>query len=337
MLKERLKKYMVCLLAYLAVAVVFRFAGGDALNYYTAYSEPAGPSRFGRYYWQWVALAWGIFTMYVLYSFKREREGKMTVGLYLKAIYRRYGFLIEQLVSRDFKTKYKKSVLGYMWSFLNPLLTSLVQYLVFSNLLGNEIEHFPAYLLTGSMLFSFFTESVGQGLTAIVGNAALITKVYVPKWIYPVTKVFSTSINLLISMIPLLLIALVTGCKPTIAWILLPFVLICLLVFCTGVSLALSASDVFFRDTQYLWGIVTMAWMYLTPLFYPETIIPEQFMTLYRMNPLYQYIKFARILILDGVSPAPMQYFYCIITALVALIIGGAIFKKTQNQFALYV
>lgn len=337
MLKNQLKKYFICLLIYILLALAFRLIGGEELNYYTAYSQPAGPSMFGTYYWYWVALLWITITFYLLYTYKKERQGRKTFGLYLHGIYHRYNFLIEQLVSRDFKTKYKKSVLGYMWSFLNPLMTSLVQYFVFSNLMGSDIEHFPAYLLTGSILFSFFTDSVNQGLAAIVSNAALITKVYVPKWIYPVTKVFSTSINLIISMVPLLLIAIFTGCQPAWAWLLLPYVLLCLLVFCAGLSLALSAINVFFRDTQYLWGIITIAWMYLTPLFYPESIIPERFIIIYRMNPLYQYIKFARTIILSGVSPAPMQYFYCFLASIVTLCIGGAIFKKTQSKFALYI
>lgn len=337
MLKDRIKKYLYCLAGYTVLAIAFYWIGGEQIQYYTVNSVPAGRSLFGKYYWLWTALAWLTFTFYVIYSFRRERQGKQTVGLYLKSIYRRYSFLIEQLVSRDFKTKYKKSILGYLWSFLNPLLTSLVQYIVFSNLLGTDIEHFPAYLLTGGMLFSFFSESVGQGMGAIVGNASLITKVYVPKWIYPATKVLSSSVNLLISMVPLLLISILTGCRPAFAWLLLPYVLVCLLIFCTGMAFALSAMNVFFRDTQYLWGIVTMAWMYLTPLFYPETIIPEGLQGIYRMNPLYQYIKFARTIILQGVSPTPMQYFYCFLASIVTLGIGAYIFKRAQDKFALYV
>ena len=163
----------------------------------------------------------------------------------MHGVWCRYGFLIKQLVSRDFKTKYKRSVLGYLWSFLNPLMTMMVQYIVFSQLFRSNIENFPVYLLSGIVLFSFFTESVGQGLTAILANASLITKVYVPKYIYPVTKVVSSSINLFISLIPLMIVVLLTGQRITKAILLIPFPLICLLIFCIGMTFMLCTSEVY--------------------------------------------------------------------------------------------
>lgn len=129
--------------------------------------------------------------------------------------------------------------------FLNPLLTMTVQYIVFSTIFRSGISNFPVYLLSGIILFNFFTDAVGQGLTSIVGNASLITKVYVPKYIYPVTRVVSCSINMLISVIPLLIVTLLTGAKITPAVLLLPFALACLLLFCIGMSLLLSTTEVF--------------------------------------------------------------------------------------------
>ena len=167
----------------------------------------------------------------------------------------------------------------------------MVQYIVFSQLFRSNIENFPVYLLSGIVLFSFFTESVGQGLTAILANASLITKVYVPKYIYPVTKVVSSSINLFISLIPLMIVVLLTGQRITKAILLIPFPLICLLIFCIGMTFMLCTSEVFFRDTQYLWGVATLAWTYATPLFYPENIIPDRFKFIQTYNPMYHYIK----------------------------------------------
>ena len=294
-------------------------------------------SIFGMHYWFWVTLAGFLILAYMIWSDYQETKGKLTKGKLLFIVWKKYRFLIQQLVARDFKTKYKRSVLGYLWSFLNPLLTMVVQYIVFSTIFKSGIDNYPVYLLTGIVLFNFFSEAVSQGLGSIVYNASLITKVYVPKYIYPVTKVASTSINLFISVIPLLLAVIITGVKITPAILLLPFVLGCLLLFCIGMVLMLSAAMVFFRDTQYLWGIVSMVWMYATPLFYPEDIIPDQFRFIQTLNPMYYMVKFARIILIEGKSPEPMMYGTCILSAVLTCVIGAYVFKKTQNKFILYI
>lgn len=292
---------------------------------------------FGEHYWQLAIAGLVVLSIYLYWYYRRTRQGKNTILGTIFNVWNRYKFLIQQLVSRDFKTKYKRSVLGYLWSFLNPLLTMLVQYIVFSTIFKSDIKNFPVYLLSGTILFSFFTDSVGQGLSAIVNNSALITKVYVPKYIYPVTKVISTAINLLISIIPLLIVAIFTGAPITKALLLLPFVLACLVIFSIGLALALSAAMVFFRDTQYLWSIISLVWMYATPLFYPESIIPPQYRMIQKLNPMYYIIKFARTLLIDGTSPDLTMYIYCIGSALIMLIVGASIFKKTQDRFILYI
>lgn len=290
----------------------------------------------GKHYWKLISLLEIILFVFLLVEYQKHNTGKASIIYTFYYLWKRYKFLIQQLVSRDFKTKYKRSVLGYLWSFLNPLLTMIVQYIVFSTVFRSDIKNFPVYLLSGIVLFNFFSESVGQGLSAIVGNTALITKVYVPKYIYPITKVLSSSINLIISMIPLLILMIFTGTKITPAILLMPYVLVCLLIFCIGMSLLLSAAMVFFRDTQYLWGIVSLAWMYATPLFYPESIIPAEYKFIHKLNPLYYIIKFARCLLIDGVSPEISLYGWCALCACISLVIGLIIFKKTQDKFVLY-
>lgn len=292
---------------------------------------------FGTYYWYFVFCISCLILLYGLWTHVREKQGKATLGTVIMVVWKRYEFLIKQLVSRDFKTKYKRSVLGYLWSFLNPLLTMIVQYIVFSTIFRSGIDNFPVYLLSGIILFNFFNEAVGQGLTAIVGNASLITKVYVPKYIYPMTKVVSCSINMTISVIPLLAVTLLTGTQLTKAVILLPYALACLLLFCIGMSLLLSTTMVFFRDTQYLWGIVSLVWMYATPLFYPENIIPAQFRFIQTLNPIYHYIRFVRTILIDGISPEPKAYFFCGISAIIMCVAGALVFKRYQDRFVLYV
>lgn len=292
---------------------------------------------FGTYYWHIVIGVALLFLLYYMWCIYRIRSGKITFLLIIQNIWQKYGFLIRQLISRDFKTKYKRSVLGYLWSFLSPLLTMMVQYLVFSRIFRQNIENFPVYLLSGIIMFNFFTDAVGQGLTAIVDNSSLITKVYVPKYIYPLTKVVSCSINLIISTIPLLIVALLTGTAITKSVFLIPYALLCMLVFCTGMSLLLCTTMVFFRDTQYLWGIISMVWMYATPIFYPENIIPDKFRFVQTLNPVYHCIRFIRIVLIDGVSPEPKAYFFCALLALAILAFGAFIFKKFQDKFVLYI
>ena len=247
-----------------------------------------------------------------------------------------YRFLIRQLVSRDFKTKYKRSVLGIVWSFLNPLLTMLVQYFVFSTIFKNDIPFYAAYLLIGVVLFNFFNEVCNMSLYSILGNASLITKVYMPKYIYPLTRVLSSAINLGISLIPLILVSLIVGVQFQKSAVLALYFLVCLMIFSMGMAFILSAAMVFFRDTQFLWSVFSMVWMYATPIFYPESILPTQFRFILDINPLYHILKNTRICILDGISPEPNAYIRCMLMALLSLGIGALVFKKSQDKFVLY-
>lgn len=290
----------------------------------------------GLHYWKFVAGFGAVLGVYLTVTYWRWSKGKD--GLLVKGIaaLQKYRFLIKQLVDRDFKAKYKRSILGVFWSFLNPLLTMIVQYIVFSNLFRFDIPYYTVYLLTGIIIFNYFSESCGMALSSIVGNANLITKVYVPKYIYPLTRILSSLVNLVISMIPLLLVILFSGLLPTKAYPLILFDLICLALFCLGLGMLLASAMVFFRDIQFLWGVLTMLWMYLTPIFYPADILPEQVAWVLGVNPLYYFITFLRTCVMDGVSPEPVLYVQCFLSAMLFLILGTVVFKKTQDKFVLY-
>lgn len=291
----------------------------------------------GVYYWP-VVIVLGLFlAAYFAWVCRREKRGMSSRCLYLFGVCRKYGFLLRQLVERDFKTKYKRSVLGAFWSFLNPLLTMLVQYVVFSTIFKSDIANFPVYLLTGIITFSYFGEVTGMCLTSITGNAGLITKVYVPKYIYPFSRAVSSTVNFLLSLIPLLIVVLLTRTPITKAILLVPFVICCAFVFSLGMGLLLSALMVFFRDMQFLWGVINMMWMYATPIFYPETIIPDRLMMIFKMNPMYHIIRAFRTILINGVSPEPKALLYCIIVSVIPLAIGVAVFKKSQDRFILYI
>lgn len=291
---------------------------------------------FYRYYWLIVGGVFLVALALCVFWWKQAQRGKNNPLVMVCALMTKYDFLFRQLVNRDFKAKYKRSMLGMLWSFLNPLLTMAVQYIVFSTLFKSNIENYPVYLLVGIVFFNFFSEAVSMGMTSITSNASLIKKVYVPKYIYPISRVASSMINFLLALIPLVLVMIVTrtGLHPSL--FLVVFDVLCFLGFIAGMSLLLTTSMTFFQDTQFLWNVVSMIWMYLTPIFYPESIIPQNMLGLYRMNPLYQYITFARTCIISGISPAPMMYLKCIVSACVVMLVGAVVFKKHQDRFVLY-
>lgn len=291
---------------------------------------------FYKTYWLIVAGAFAVMGGYALWGYNRMKQGKGSNVAVLCTLCCRYGFLLKQLVARDFKTKYKRSVLGMAWSFMNPLLTMTVQYIVFSTLFKSGTANYPVYLLSGIVFFNFFNEAVSLGMTSITGNASLIKKVYMPKYVYPVARICSSLINLGLALIPLLMVMMLTGTMPRPSLLLLIFDVLCLLGFVQGMVLLLSTAMTFFQDTKFLWSVVSLMWMYMTPIFYTENIIPAKFLTLYHMNPMYQYITFARICIIDGVSPEPMAYLWCILSSAVVLLLGIAAFKKNQDKFVLY-
>lgn len=250
---------------------------------------------------------------------------------------KKYSFLLGQLVSRDFKTRYKRSVLGILWSMLNPLLTMGVQYLIFSNLFRWDIDNYAIYLLIGTVTFNFFSEATQAALTAITGSASLITKVYMPTYVFPLSKVLSSCINLIFSTVALYLIILVQGMTLNIYHLMIPVLYVMLILFSMGIGLVLSAVMVYFRDTQFLYSVLITLWMYMTPLFYPVDIIPAHLMGIYALNPMYQYVTFFRTIVLDGAMPSLAQFAFCLGYAVLFLLIGFMVFKKLKKNFVLYV
>ncbi len=331
--------YQTKRLAYIMLAVYAVLAVG--FYFLAIYGNPQNePTIFGKYYW---AFAGGIFALligYVIYTVYCANKNKKCLCLRVTDIYLKYNFLLGQLVTRDFKSKYKRSVLGVLWSFLNPLLMMAVQYVVFSTIFGNaSIEYYAVFLICGVVVFNFFSEASNMGIGAIVGNASLITKVYVPKYIYPVSRVISSTINLGFSLIPLLLIMMISGLFPTLYHLLLIIDLVLLVAFCMGLALFLSSVMVFFRDMQFLWSVLLTIWMYATPIFYSLDMFAANptLCTLLKLNPLYHYVTFARTVLIDNCSPSLMSYVYCIACSVLMLGIGAFTFKKTQNKFVLYI
>ena len=177
---------------------------------------------------------------------------------------------------------------------MNPLLMMLLQSIIFSYMFRNDIPNFPLYLICGNTLFTFFNETTSMGLTSVIQNAPLIKKVYIPKFIFPVSQAVSRFVTMLFSFGAVLLVMIFT--RATFYWTIflswLPLVL--LFFFSCGLGLLLSALAVYFRDMMHLYSILTMGWMYATPLFYPITALPETLQKLLKLNPLYHYINLFR-------------------------------------------
>ena len=294
-------------------------------------------TNLNKNYWFIVIVTGVALSIILLKTYFDYRKGHINYIASIFWSFEKYGFLISQLVSRDFKSKYKRSIFGILWSFLNPLLTMTVQFLVFSTFFKTDTQNYPVYLLCGVVCFSFFSECTSMCLSSISGNSNLITKVYIPKYIFPLTRTISSSVNLAISLIPLFLACLVLGITIKPQALLFFYFIVCLVIFALGVGMLLSALMVFFRDIQFLWTVLIQIWNYATPIFYPAEIVPEKYRFILRFNPLYHFIGNARICLMNGVSPEPIAYVYSFIFAVGSFLIGSYVFKKTQDRFALYI
>ena len=249
----------------------------------------------------------------------------------------KYKDLIRELVSRDLKLKYRRSFLGYVWGILNPLLIMIVQTVVFSAMFKRNIQNFPVYLLTGRLLFSFMSNSTKMGLKSVVGNQALLKKTYIPKYIFTFAKVTSCMIDTVLSMGALLIVMIATRSPFYLTMLATPLIVIRLYIFSLGLSLLLAELEVFFRDIEYIYQAIDVAWMYLTPLFYPIESLPNLVQIIIKtLNPLYYYIAAFRDIVLYGRLPGPRLIWGGWIWAIVMLIIGVYFFQKNKDRFILY-
>ena len=249
-----------------------------------------------------------------------------------------YRDLLRLLVSRNIKLKYRRSFLGYVWSVLNPLLIMMVMTIVFSTMFSRNIENFPVYLFCGQLLFNFMNNSTHQAIFAITGNAALLKKTYVPKYIFVLSKITSGLVDCVFSLGALLIVILVTGAKLSWRALLFPLVFLQLYIFCVGLGLFLAQANVFFRDSQFIYNAVTTAWTYLTPIFYPIEALPGYVAWVVKhLNPMYFYVGQFRDLVYYGRCPGPAIIAAGCLTALGMLIVGLWSFRRAEDRFILYI
>lgn len=250
-----------------------------------------------------------------------------------------YKDLMGQLVSRDLKLKYRRSVLGYLWSILNPLFIMIIMAIVFTQMFQrSNIPNYPVYLMSGQVIYNFMNLSTKSAIQSINGSAALLKKTYLPKYVFTVSKITSGLIDCIFSLGALLIVMIFTG--EVFSWhlLLFPLVLVQEFVFNLGLGMFLAATNVFFRDIQYIYNAITMAWTYLTPIFYPIEFLPDTLRYIVvHFNPLYSYATQLRDLALYNCMPDMSMVIYGVIDALLMLAIGVWVFLKTQNKFILYI
>lgn len=246
-------------------------------------------------------------------------------------------FLFEELVKRDFKKKYKRTLLGMGWSVLSPLLMLLVMNLVFSRFFGRTTNHYTIYLFCGLLVFSYYSESTGAGMKSLLANARIFSKINVPKYMFLLSGNVSSFINFCLTLCVLFVFVAMDHIpfKPT--FFLLVYPVGCLLVLNIGVGLVLSALYVFFRDIQYLYSVFLRLLLYVSAIFYNVDAFPADKQVFFFANPVYCYIKYFRTIIIDGRVPSAAYHILCAFYAVSALIVGGYIYRRYNRKFLYYV
>lgn len=248
-----------------------------------------------------------------------------------------YRDLVMMLVARDLKVRYRRSSIGFLWTMLQPLLTMLVLQLVFSTIFRFEVSNYAVYALSGILFWNFFSQSISASMNSLRGNASLLGKMPIPKVVFPLATVLAGVVNLLLALVPLFAILLVTGHPIRPAILFLPVAILLASLFTLGAGLLLSPLSVFFHDVVELVGVTLTLLMYLTPVFYPMSIVPENLRWVVRYNPIRSVLEVFRDPIYFGKIPPLSHLAVAMVVVLVALLIGADFFRRSSDRIPLYV
>jgi ABC-2 type transport system permease protein len=246
----------------------------------------------------------------------------------------RYKELIIQFVSRSIKTRYKRSMLGVVWTILNPLLTMVVLTLVFSSVFRFSVENYPVYVLSGLVIWGFFSSTTSAAMGEMIWSGSLLSRIYVPKSVFAVSAIGTGLVNLLFSLVPLLVISLVLGIRFRLAVLALPLAILLLAAFALGVGLLLATTAVYFADMLPVYEVILTIWMYATPIIYPIDAVPPQFAWILKLNPLYYLVEVFRKPLFNGVIPDAKVWLIATGSAVVVLVLGGLIFTAKSSEYA---
>ncbi len=250
---------------------------------------------------------------------------------------KKYRFLFEELVKRDFKKKYKRTVLGMAWSILAPLLQLLIMKIVFTQFFGRNMEHYTTYLFCGTMIFSYFNDSTNQGMSSLMSNASIFTKVNVPKYLFLFSKNVQTLINFGLTLLVFFVLTAFDGITFTWKFLFLIYPICCQVLFNIGIGFILSALFVFFRDIQYLWSVFTQLLMYMSAIFYTIDQYSYKMQCAFLLNPIYLFIRYFRKIVIDSTIPTAGFHLLMLFYAVAALTAGCLMYKKNNTKFLYYV
>lgn len=250
---------------------------------------------------------------------------------------KQHQFLLEELIKRDFKKKYKRTVLGVGWSLLAPLLELLVMALVFTQFFGKDTPHYLIYLFCGKLVFSFFTDATKGGMSTIMGNSSIFTKVNVPKYLFLFSKNIQSLINFILILFVFFLFVAVDKLPFTYKFLFLLYPIFFLIIFNIGMGMILSALFVFFRDTQYLYDIFIKLLMYVSAIFYNINTYPENIQNLFFLNPIFCFISYFRLIVIDSIIPSSWLHGLIVLYTTIVFKLGCWMYTKYNSKFLYYI
>lgn len=246
----------------------------------------------------------------------------------------RYRDLLAQLIARNIKIRYKRSVLGVLWTMINPLMMTVILTLVFSELFRFAVPLYAIYVLSGMLLWSFFSQTTAAAMSELVWGGALLHRIYMPRSVFAATALGTGLVNLALALPPLLLAMWFMGAPFRPALLTLPFAVLLTALFAFGLSLLLSALAVYFADVFEMYQLLLVAWQFLTPIIYPIEIISEQNRWLFKLNPMYYFVEIFRLPIHQGVLADAATYAAAALIAVVTMVLGWTVFTSKADQFA---
>lgn len=246
--------------------------------------------------------------------------------------------LLQNLIARELKKKYRRSVLGYVWCVLNPLAVMLIMNFVFSEMFRNNIENFPVYLFAGRMIFSFVTDSTASLSRSIINNGSLMRKTRIPYYIFPLSNFCTSVVNLAFTMIAFAIVLIFTGTPITIHVLYFPVLLLGMFMFCFGLGLFLSQANTFVRDVTYLYNVFITAWLYVTPIFYPIENLPDALeFIITHFNPAFFYVHQCRMIFLYHQWPTTELTLLGLGCGFIFLLLGLFTYARSKDKLILYI
>ena len=248
-----------------------------------------------------------------------------------------YQFLFEELVKRDFKKKYKRTILGMLWSILSPLMMLVILALIFGNFFSHNTEHYIIYLFTGQIVFNYYVESTIEGMNSLSSNAHIFSKINIPKYLFLLSKNISSFINFFLILIIYFIFLIIDDISFNWSFILLFYPITCLILMNIGIGLILSALFIFFKDIEYIYRLFTQIVMYGSAIFYNTDILPPYIQNLFLLNPLYVCIKYIRTVVIQNTIPDIFIHLLLLIYSVILLTVGILIYKKYNYKFIYYI